>query len=760
MKQPSNHRVLVVPRGDRSTATFRLGMITALVLAIVAAGAAIAASATPAAGPQLPTRASLETFEKNDLDDLDQKYQDWFGEIKVIITPDEEDAFLRMESDFQRDEFMRRFWEVRDPTPGTPQNEYRDEHYRRLEYIEKHFDRRQPRPGRDTDQGRMYILLGEPMNIKTFPNTTLAYPAEIWWYHANPRLGIPPFFYLVFFKRNGVGEYRLYSPMVDGPTALLNPAGMESMRAMQTQEDGMRMPQMEGDVGAAWEVLMDVDAELAQVSLSLIPGDYGGQMGYGSMRSQMMFGDIESIPETIMPTASWSYPLLTGMVEADVRFESLPVRSRAYAFLDPSGVPFVHYGVLTEGGRLNLNNYEDKWYLTFEVAGNLVDAQNRIVSSIRGAEGAPTKILQADLDEESARKLRSGPLQYMDRLPVVAGDYDFNLVVENNVSREYASINLRVEVPAPWPDYLRSSAPVLAAAVFTDQNYDAYGEHFPFQVGPYGLFPAIDNVFSVDNGVFVFHQVYLPAGYTGGRIPVTYRLERAGDVVLERTEYLELEYADRNGTISQITQLDTTGMELGEYTLEVDVEGDDRDLATYTITVASRSEEEIPHLHMNSGPPPTDPYFAFDRAKQLQTLGETEAAIAVLSSAVDRVEDDEVVGLQIELLMEAGRYGEVETLLRPRLIEDPNDVPLLIALAEAYSQMGRNFDAIRYYERVRMAEAEERTEILNPLASAYFGDRNFNKAEEILQLSLSIDPDQPEIRLLLQEIRDRRGGLD
>jgi GWxTD domain-containing protein len=237
--------------------------VPAAVVALLAA--ALALTAALPASAQMPARASLDEWEKLELDSLPEKYQDFYDEIEIIMTPEETEIFLRLESDTQRDLFMEDFWKVRDPSAGTPANEYRDEFERRLEHVEKHYGRGTPRQGRDTDQGRMYLLLGEPMNIKTFPWTQLAYPAEIWWFHANPKLGVPPFFYLVFFKRNGVGEYRLYSPLVDGPTALLNPAGMEEVRRYQTGEEGA-ISQMDGEVGAAWEVLMGVDAELAQVS--------------------------------------------------------------------------------------------------------------------------------------------------------------------------------------------------------------------------------------------------------------------------------------------------------------------------------------------------------------------------------------------------------------------------------------------------------------------------------------------------------------
>ncbi len=752
MKQPTKLRVPVDQADHLLAVTFRFGLVASLVLALLAASSV----AATAAAPQRPARANLDEFEKVDLDTLAERYRDFHAEVEVILTSEEEDVFLRLESDFQRDEFMERFWRARDPSPGTPKNEYKEEYAKRLEHVEKHFGRGVPGPGRKTDQGRMYLLLGEPMNIKSLPYEQQLYPVEMWWFHANPRLGIPPFFYLVFFKRTGVGQFRLYSPLVDGPMALLNPSGVNSARQIQSGETRY-MSQTEGEIGAALDVLQHVDAELAQAALSLIPGDYGAQVGYGSMRSQMMIGDIEMIPETIMPTASWAYPILTGMVEADVRFETLPIRAQAIALLDPSGVPFVHYGLLTEGNRLNLNNYEDSWYVTFQVAGTVVDDQNRIVTSVQGVDGSSVKILQADLDEAQARALRSGPLLYLDRLPVVAGRYDFDLVLENNVSREYGRESFAINVPAPWPEVVRSSRPLLLWAVFDDPQYDPYAAHYPFQVGRYGLVPALEPVFDQAKAIMVFQQLHLPRGHQGF-LEATYRLSNGSETLIDRIEYIDPTDADSNGTINHIATIVLEDVAAGEYELFVDLDRDDRGGTTFTVTVEPEVEV-APYLHMNAGPPPTDPWFAFDRAQQLRTLAEIDDAIEVLQTALERVNDKEILALQIDLLMEAERYQELEALLMPMQRERPNNTDLLMALAAVTSRMGNNDQAIRWYERVRLAtRPEERIEILNPLASAYFGDGNHDKAREMLEKSLAVDPDQPEIRTLLDQVLGREGG--
>jgi GWxTD domain-containing protein len=699
---------------------------------------------------------NLEEFPKLEPEDLDSVHQQWLDDVHWIITPAEKDVFLRLQTNERRDSYVEQFWRVRDPTPGTPANEYFDLHYERLAYVEKHFGRESPRAGWRTDRGRYYMLLGEPMSMKSLPNTQLAYPAEIWWYHAEPKLGIPPFFYLLFYKSYGTGEFRLYSPLVDGPMRLLNPAGESEVRQMQS--GGMAgsrgrggMPQMyEGEIGAAYQVLQDVDGELAQVSLSFLPGDHSALMGTQSLRSEMMIADIARIPERIMPNPTWAYRALTGETEANVRFETLPMQADAVALLDPSGIPFLHYAIRTEGGRLNLNQYEEHFYITFEVSGAVLDDQARAIARIEGPQGG-SKILQADLDEELARTLRRGPLVHMDRMPVVNGDYNLDLIIENNVSREFGRAEFQLRVPRPRPDSLQSSHVLLLDEFEVRDEYDPYGAHLPFQVGRLILLPSVERQYPVGGAINVYHQIYFPAGATARR-PTRYTLENEDGIALEKTIYVDPGVADRHGVVNQIAIMDLNEVPAGEYVLTTDLEGDDRSPERFDVRVVSEEMISKPYVQAQSQSPPADPQVGLSLARQFRVLGEIDHAIAALDSALRRDPDfQEGLDLQTELLMDAGRYEEVVGLLTPQLVQDPSNDRLLVTLAQASANMGSHYDAIRYYERARMIRGDS-PEILNPLAAEYFADQQVDKAREVLELSLQIDPDQAEMERLLEQV--------
>lgn len=105
--------------------------------------------------------------------------------MRWIISDDERQAFLKLTNEKERDQFVVQFWLRRDPTPGTTENEYKEEHYRRIAYSNEHFAAQTM--GAMTDRGRIYIVYGPPDAI--LRNTIDGVPEEIWHYNAFSRPG-------------------------------------------------------------------------------------------------------------------------------------------------------------------------------------------------------------------------------------------------------------------------------------------------------------------------------------------------------------------------------------------------------------------------------------------------------------------------------------------------------------------------------------------------------------------------------------------
>src|ERR1039458_3172858 len=101
--------------------------------------------------------------------ELSKTYKKWLNEDVVwIITDEERAAFKQLSNDEERDNFIEAFWQRRDPTPDTEENEYKEEHYQRIAYANEHFPA--GIPGWKSDRGRIYIVFGKPDEIDDHPS--------------------------------------------------------------------------------------------------------------------------------------------------------------------------------------------------------------------------------------------------------------------------------------------------------------------------------------------------------------------------------------------------------------------------------------------------------------------------------------------------------------------------------------------------------------------------------------------------------------
>jgi len=156
-------------------------------------------------------------------------YQKWLDEdVVYIITGEERSNFLKLTTNQDRDTFIVNFWERHNPAPGSGSNPFKEEHYRRLAYVNQHFA--SDVPGWKTDRGRIYILYGPPDERETqpassgtnFPSAapeTSRYPTDMWRYHHIAGVGQDLMF--VFIDRCRCGNYIL----IDDPTTKFRQKG-------------------------------------------------------------------------------------------------------------------------------------------------------------------------------------------------------------------------------------------------------------------------------------------------------------------------------------------------------------------------------------------------------------------------------------------------------------------------------------------------------------------------------------------------------
>src|ERR1700694_1236404 len=109
------------------------------------------------------TLAATNAFAGQGKQRLEKRYKDWLEhDVVYIITKDERDRFSRLASDEARDKFIKDFWEVRNPVPGSEINTYKEEIYKRITFADSRFGVGSGTDGWRTDRGRTYITLGAP----------------------------------------------------------------------------------------------------------------------------------------------------------------------------------------------------------------------------------------------------------------------------------------------------------------------------------------------------------------------------------------------------------------------------------------------------------------------------------------------------------------------------------------------------------------------------------------------------------------------
>ena len=142
------------------------------------------------------------------------EYEHWLSNEGFYLLTADQKAKFRALPEPQKGAYIDNLWASMDPDALTPENEFKIEYEKRFEYAKKHY-------GIPSDRAKIYLLLGAPNGVESHPNSDKYYPLEIWSYYSLGIRGLPPSLDIIFFKRWGTGDYRLYSPIFDGFKALV-----------------------------------------------------------------------------------------------------------------------------------------------------------------------------------------------------------------------------------------------------------------------------------------------------------------------------------------------------------------------------------------------------------------------------------------------------------------------------------------------------------------------------------------------------------
>ena len=420
---------------------------------------------------------------KRTLKELDSAYKQWLNEdVAYIITPEERNAFLQLETNEEREQFIEQFWLRRSSNPDLPDNDFKEEHYRRIAYANEHFA--SGIPGWKTDRGRMYIMWGRPDEIESHPTggtydrpmeegggSTTTYPWETWrWRYLE---GIGENIILEFVDPSGSGEYHLTmdpsekDALLHVPGAglsLLESMGMASKTDRFTRSDGTNLPTSLGGTPASMD-------EFNRLEL------------YAKVQKppEVKFKDLEAVVTSRIVRDQMHFNWRTDYLKVTNDTVLVPITiqipNSQLSFQAKDGI---HSAMLNIFGRITT--------LTGRVVQTFEDSVSR---------DFPDSLFQQSLKLQSI---------YQKAVPLRPGLYRLDLVLKDVQSGNIGAVNNRLAVPRYQDDKLEASSLILA-----DQIEQVPAKQIgtgQFVLGSSKVRPRLEGDFTTADRLGIYMQVY------------------------------------------------------------------------------------------------------------------------------------------------------------------------------------------------------------------------------------------------------------
>jgi GWxTD domain-containing protein len=690
-------------------------------LLAAAALAATFGAGTPFAAAQVKVRPK----------DLAAPYQEWLKLTTYIITDKERDVFLHLSNDRERDLFIQAFWRLRDPTPGTPENEFQAEHMKRFAEANRRY--RSAREGWMTDRGRIYIILGPPISTEFIAGDMDVYPAEIWSYYGDTNKGMPTHFELVFTQYKNAGEFKLYDPVADGPARLL-------VKGMTDYAPS--------DYQAMYQELFKKQPDLALVAFSIIPGQ--SSPGYQpSLESTIYLAAILESPKKGLDESYATHFLnYKGVVSTEYLTNYMKSEGLACIVYDPlTGLAYCDFAVAPE--RLSVDYYAPKgeYFCAFQMDVSVRSGEKTILQY--GKEYPLT------IPESQIKDTEGMGFSIADSFPVIEGRYHLTVLLRNTAGKEFSVYETDIQVP-PTDGPPRLVGPALGVKMVETQA----GVRLPFQVERRKLNPDPKSLFAgSDEVVYQFSAVGLTEELLkGGRIEAEIR-GASGDSAPQKTFQFLFEGPGGRRTRSFMGSFPAADLRPDYYEFSLtlkDPQGGVLDTQKALFIVSPSRSLPHPVVAAKSFPLANGFLYQYMLARQYELTGQAaraeeayKRALAANPAYLQKVPD------YAAFLVKEGKAEDALTVLET--IKDNGDLRFQYHLlrGRALFALGRFGEAVQDLmsgNKIYNSDAG----LLAALGACYDKLGEKQKALEALRASLKLNPDQPDVERLVREIEAKK----
>jgi len=453
--------------------------------------------------------------ERKKKEELKSVYKNWLEQdVSYIITDEERKAFKALKTDEERDQFIEQFWLRRDPDPDTPENEYKEQYFERIQYANEKFT--SGIAGWRTDRGRIYIMFGKPDELESHPaggqyerpsweggGSTSTYPFETWWYRYIEGIGSD--IEIEFVDPSGSGEYRIARSPDEKDALLYTPnAGLTLAESLGMSDKADRITGIGNSSGRQM---------------------FGGRAKDQPFEKLQLLADLQRAPAIKFPDLQVKADLpeiASDILPFSVRtdFFRIGAESVATSFtmqFDHADLAFKNQGGVYSG---QVNIYARLTGLSGRRAGNFED----VVQTTRYSE-----------DQLSVGQAQRSVYQKNVVLP--PGRYKIDVVSRDIVSGKTGILHHSFEVPRYQEKQFATSTLILASSIEPlDNRAIPAGQ---FIIGRYKVRPFVSAVYKPGQNLALFLQVYdadMDQATLQPALRVEYSVSKGGQEILHIIE--------------------------------------------------------------------------------------------------------------------------------------------------------------------------------------------------------------------------------
>ena len=681
----------------RPSAFFRQSSALFLVVASVFASLALVIPANAASDKNLPPT-----------------YRHWVHqEVNYIITRAERNEFLALKTDDERDKFIERFWELRNTTPGAPGNPYKEEIYKRIEYANDHFSTNGSNDGWDTDMGRIYITLGAPQQKARYVAQSEVRGMEIWFY-SQANLALPPNFYIIFYEKN-FGDFRLYSPYMDGPDKLVSSHFAEG-----------------GRVQSVLEIDHILGREVALTTLSLIPGEpVNINDASSTLQSDLMLGTIKDLANH--PFSIEALNLKRSMRESVSHRVVLPgefLNVLTVPLRDRQGFTRLNYVLrLNSATDFAVAKDDNRYYISLEVTAHVFTSDHKPLFQ------RDRKIARY-ITKDQLEEVKGKPFGFEDWLPLAPGKYKVEFSLTNLLGETSYTAERDIVVPNVPTDGFDVTEIVPFSEI--QQIDPAASAVLPFSSGGVKFTPYAGKDLALIPGqdLKVFYQIWsvptVPANNAGKKLMADYAYGRPGITGTAKSIHDEADKTqfDESGSMISGKKLSTLELEPGNYRMAL------------TITDPETREKRFGALAF---------HVVTDSGSQLEAWDIYDDKLA---DYVNKGEADYDFGVTCLAQNDTPCASKA---LQESLKKNPKNDLARARLVDIYFHQQAYDKVIQLYAQPAVTAQTEDQTIVN-LSDSFDKTGNTKKAADIVEAAITLKPESGPLYLALATYYQRLGN--